>query len=261
MTRHILLSNDDGVNAHGLNLMAEILGARDDLRVTVVAPTDQQSASSHSLTLRVPLRVVEYGPGRYGVTGTPTDSVLVAVEHILKDDPPDLVISGVNHGSNMGEDVTYSGTVAAALEGAIIGLPSYALSCTSWNPRSWGAVEAYLTHHIDDLLGMPLPPGCLLNVNIPDIPAHEVRGIRVCPLGSRRYDDVIREQLDPRGRPYLWIGGSGPTWEDVPNTDAVLNQQGFVVITPLHVDMTHREALERLEGLDREGPLGGEEAP
>ncbi|MBU1675415.1 5'/3'-nucleotidase SurE, partial [bacterium] len=114
MIRHILLSNDDGIDAHGLNLLARVLSERDDIRVTTVAPADQQSASSHSLTLRVPLRVIDYGDGRFAVTGTPTDSVLVGVEHILKDDPPDAVISGVNHGSNMGEDVTYSGTVAAA---------------------------------------------------------------------------------------------------------------------------------------------------
>ncbi len=256
MTRHILLSNDDGIEAHGLNLLARVLAERGDVRVSVVAPSEQQSASSHSLTIRNPIRVLDCGPGRWAVTGTPTDSVLVAVEHILRDDPPDLVISGINHGANMGEDVTYSGTVAAALEGAILGFPSYALSCASWHPRDWGAAEAFVRHHLDDLLAVPMPGNALLNVNIPDIPASEVRGIRTCPLGHRRYKDVITEQTDPRGRPYLWIGGRGPTWEQIPDTDAVLLQQGFVVVTPLRVDLTHSELLVGMGGLDLGGPLG-----
>ena len=254
-TRHILLSNDDGIEAHGLNLLAGILAERDDVRVTVVAPSEQQSASSHSLTIRDPLRVIPAGEGRYAVTGTPTDCVLVAIEHILRDDPPDLVISGINHGSNMGEDVTYSGTVAAALEGAILGLPSYAMSCAAWHPRDWGAAEAFVRGHLDDLLAIPLPHFALVNVNFPDIPASEVRGIRVCPLGSRRYRDVITEQTDPRGHPYVWIGGRGPHWEDLPGTDAVLLQDGYVVVTPLRVDLTHVEMLPRMRGLDADGPL------
>ncbi len=255
MTRHILLSNDDGVDAHGLNLMARVLSERDDIRVTIVAPADQQSASSHSLTLRVPLRVIAYDDDRYAVTGTPTDCVLVGVEHILKDDPPDVVISGVNHGANMGEDVTYSGTVAAALEGAILGLPSYAVSCTSWRPEHWDGVEAFLRGHLDALLDQELAHNTLLNINIPDLPANEIRGVRVVPLGSRQYSDVITEQLDPRGNPYLWISGNGPTWDAAPGTDATLNQEGYVVVTPLRVDLTHERMLDRLTGLNHEGPL------
>jgi 5'-nucleotidase len=255
--KHVLLSNDDGIDAFGLNLLARVLGERDDLRVTVVAPSEQQSASSHSLTMRDPLRVIEHGPGRYAVTGTPTDSVLVAVEHVLRDDPPDLVLSGVNHGSNMGEDVTYSGTVAAALEGAILGLPSIALSCTSWEPRTWDGVEAWLRHDLPALIDTALPHHALLNVNIPDLPAAELRGTRVCRLGSRRYHDVITEQVDPRGRPFLWIGGTGPTWEDVPDSDAVLNHQGYVVVTPLQVDLTHFALLDELSVLNQDGPPGG----
>jgi len=255
MIRHILLSNDDGIDAHGLKLLAQVLSERDDMRITVVAPADQQSASSHSLTLRAPLRVVDYGDARYAVTGTPTDSVLVACEHILKDDPPDAVISGVNHGSNMGQDVTYSGTVAAALEGAIFGLPSYALSCTAHHPAHWDGVEAFLRGHMDDLLAQELAPNSLLNINIPDLPADKIRGVRVAPLGSREYHDVITEQLDPRGKPYLWIGGNGPTWDSCPGTDATLLHEGYVVVTPLRVDLTHEHMLANLKGLDHEGPL------
>jgi 5'-nucleotidase len=255
MIRHILLSNDDGVDAYGLKLLARVLGERDDTRVTVVAPADQQSATSHSLTLRDPLRVIDYGDNRYAVTGTPTDSVLVACEHILKDDPPDAVISGVNHGSNMAQDVTYSGTVAAALEGAIYGVPSYAISCTSHRPQHWDGVETFLRGHVDNLLAQDLPRGCLLNINIPDLPANEIHGVRVARLGSRKYHDVITEQTDPRGNPYIWIGGNGPTWEPTPDTDAMLNQQGYVAITPLRVDMTHEPMIARLESLNHEGPL------
>ncbi len=255
MTRHILLSNDDGLDAFGLNLLARVLDERDDIRVTVVAPADQQSATSHSLTLRDPLRIIDYGDNRYAVTGTPTDSVLVACEHILKNDPPDAVISGVNHGANMAQDVTYSGTVAAALEGAIFGVPSYAISCTSHRPEHWDGVEAFLRGHIDDLLDQDIPRGCLINVNIPDLPAGKIRGVRVGPLGSRKYHDVITEQLDPRGNPYIWIGGNGPTWDSTPGTDATLNHEGYVAITPLRVDLTHESVLTEIEGLNHEGPL------
>ena len=255
MTRHILLSNDDGVDAFGIKLLASVLAEHDDFRVTVVAPADQQSATSHSLTLRNPLRVIDYGDNRYSVTGTPTDSVLVACEHILKDDPPDVVISGVNHGANMGQDVTYSGTVAAALEGAIFGLPSYAISCASHRPEHWDAVETFLRGHIDDLLSQPLPRGCLLNINIPDIPADQVRGVRVAPLGSRKYHDVITEHLDPRGNPYIWIGGNGPTWEPTPGTDATLIREGYVAVTPLRVDLTQGSMIAKLADLNHEGPL------
>lgn len=255
MTRHILLSNDDGLDAFGLNLLARVLADRDDVRVSVVAPADQQSATSHSLTLRDPLRIIEAGEGRWAVTGTPTDSVLVACEHILCDDPPDAIISGVNHGSNMAQDVTYSGTVAAALEGAIYGVPSYAVSCTSHRPEHWDGVEAFLRGHLSDLLEQPLPYGCLLNINIPDLPPDQIKGVRVGPLGSRKYHDVITEQLDPRGHPYIWIGGNGPTWETTPGTDAALNHAGYVAITPLRVDLTHEAVLPTLGALNHEGRL------
>lgn len=253
--KHILLTNDDGVDAYGLGLLAEMLAENPDYRLSVVAPASQQSASSHSLTLHSPLRVLEKGEGRWAVTGTPTDSVLVGVEHVLKDDPPDLVISGVNHGANMGEDVTYSGTVAAALEGSILGLPSYAISCTSHQPREWGAVKEFLRHRLGSFLERPLPRHSLLNINIPPIAAAEVKGIRVVPLGSRIYQDVISVHTDPRGEPYIWIGGNGPVWDRKPETDATLNAQGYISVTPLKVDMTNAALLGRLKDLDLEGPL------
>jgi 5'/3'-nucleotidase len=253
MSRHILLSNDDGIQAHGLKLLAWILQDLPDTRVTIVAPADQQSASSHSLTLRDPLRITQHAVNAYAVSGTPTDSVLVAVEHILKDDKPDFVFSGVNHGSNMGEDVTYSGTVAAAMEGTLLGIPSYAISTTAHNPQHWDGTEAFLRSYLEKLMSMPPVANCLINVNIPDLPPEELKGVRAAPLGSRRYHDVITAKTDPRGNPYVWISGGGPDWENIPDSDAVLNQAGYVVLTPLNVDYTHHAMLERLSTLNIDG--------
>ncbi len=252
---HLLLSNDDGIQATGLRVLESTLRASGRYRVTVVAPSDQQSASSHSLTLTNPLRVLDQGPGRYAVTGTPTDCVLVAIEHILRGDRPDFVLSGINHGPNMGEDVIYSGTVAAAMEGAILGIPSVALSLAAWHPRDWSGAAAFVHDGLPALIDAPLGPGVLLNVNIPELPPHAVRGVRVARLGSRVYHDVVTQQVDPRGRPFLWIGGAGPTWVDADDTDAALSRQGYVVVTPLKIDLTHHDLLGPLAGLERDGGL------
>jgi 5'-nucleotidase len=251
--RHVLISNDDGIEARGIQLLASVMVSLPDTRVTVVAPSDQQSASSHSLTLTRPLRILERGEGRYAVTGTPTDSVLVAVEKILKDDPPDIVLSGVNHGPNMGEDVIYSGTVAAAMEGAILGIPSVAISLASWHPTDFSGAEAFLREWLPGILDRPLQPGMLLNINVPEGPPRSLRGVRVVRLGTRVYHDVITDQTDPRGKPYFWIGGHGPTWSDDPDTDHAAVESGFVSITPLVVDFTHYQHLAHLEHLERTG--------
>lgn len=253
-TPHILVTNDDGIHARGLQVLEQALRETGRYRLTVVAPSDQQSASSHSLTLTTPVRVLELGEGRYAVTGTPTDCVLVAVEHILRDDRPDFVVSGINHGPNMGEDVTYSGTVAAAMEGAILGIPSYALSLAAWHPRDWSGAAAFVRERLPGILARPLGPGALLNINLPERPAAEWRGVRVARLGSRVYHDVITQQVDPRGRPFLWISGHGPTWAADPDTDFALSQQGYVVVTPLKIDLTHHELLPLLSGLESDGP-------
>ena len=225
----------------------------DRYRLTVVAPADQQSASSHSLTLLNPVRVIEHGEGRFAVTGTPTDCVMVAVEHLLRDDRPDVVLSGINHGPNMGEDVIYSGTVAAAMEGAILGLPGVALSLAAWEPQEWSGAAAFVRAQLPDILAYPLGPGALLNINIPEGTPDQIRGVRVARLGSRVYHDVVTEQIDPRGRPFLWISGAGPTWQQEPETDFVLSRQGYVVVTPLKVDFTHHALLAGLACLEREG--------
>ena len=250
---HVLISNDDGIDAPGLKVLVDTIRSMDGYRVTVVAPSDQQSASSHSLTLTSPLRILERGEGCYAVTGTPTDSVLVAMEKILRSDPPDIVLSGINHGPNMGEDVIYSGTVAAATEGTMIGLPSYALSLAEWGPKDFSGAAGFLRCCLADILAYPLPKGTLLNINIPERPFEEIQGVRVTRLGNRVYQNVITDQIDPHGRPYLWIGGQGPTWKQENGTDYCAIEQGYVSITPLMVDMTDHETRTRLSVLDRDG--------
>ena len=221
-------------------------------RVTVIAPSDQQSASSHSLTLTSPLRILDRGPGRYAVTGTPTDTVLVAMEKILRSDPPDIVLSGINHGPNMGEDVIYSGTVAAAMEGTMFGLPSYAFSLAAWHPTDFSGAAEFLRSMLPEILAFPLTKGSLLNINIPDGPPSAIRGIRVTRLGSRVYQNVITDQVDPHGRPYLWIGGQGPTWEREQGTDYSSVEQGYVSLTPLLVDLTHHGLHQEMKVLERD---------
>ncbi len=251
--KHVLISNDDGIDAHGLAVLEETILAMPGYRVSVVAPSDQQSASSHSLTLTSPLRILDRGPGRYAVTGTPTDTVLVAMEKILRSDPPDIVLSGINHGPNMGEDVIYSGTVAAAMEGTMFGLPSYAISLGAWHPTDFSGAASFLLRMLPEVLAFPLRKGTLLNINIPDGPPENIKGIRVTRLGSRVYQNVITDQVDPHGKPYLWIGGQGPTWEREQGTDYCSVEQGYVSLTPLMVDLTHYGLHEEMKGLERDG--------
>ncbi len=251
--KHVLISNDDGIDAHGLAVLEEVIRSMPGFRVSVIAPSDQQSASSHSLTLTSPLRILDRGPGRYAVTGTPTDTVLVAIEKILRSDPPDIVLSGINHGPNMGEDVIYSGTVAAAMEGTMFGLPSYAFSLAAWHPTDFSGAAEFLRRMLPEILAFPLTKGSLLNINIPDGPPSAIKGIRVTRLGSRVYQNVITDQVDPHGRPYLWIGGQGPTWEREQGTDYSSVEQGYVSLTPLLVDLTHHGLHQQMKVLERDG--------
>ncbi len=251
-TKHVLISNDDGIDAHGLAVLEETIRSMPEFRVSVVAPSDQQSASSHSLTLTSPLRILDRGSGRYAVTGTPTDTVLVAMEKILRSDPPDIVLSGINHGPNMGEDVIYSGTVAAAMEGTMFGLPSYAFSLGAWHPTDFSGAAEFLRQMLPEILAFPLVPGSLMNINIPDGPPSSIKGIRVTRLGSRVYQNVITDQVDPHGKPYFWIGGQGPTWEREQGTDYSAVEEGYVSLTPLMVDLTHYGLHQEMKTLERD---------
>lgn len=248
--RHILISNDDGINAPGLHALEDALARLPQFRVTVVAPHDQQSASSHALTLTRPLRILDSGKDRYAVTGTPTDSVLVAMEKILVDDRPDIVLSGINHGPNMGEDVTYSGTVAAAVEGTMFGIPSYALSLAKWHPTDFSGAQDFLVENLEKILAFPLRKGTLMNINLPDGPIDKFKGIRTTRLGNRVYQNVITDQVDPRGNPYFWIGGEGPTWKRENGTDYAAVDDAYVSLTPLLVDLTHYGLQQEMKSLE-----------
>jgi 5'-nucleotidase len=254
---HILLCNDDGLQADGLQLLrSELRKACPDFRITTVAPDREQSAASHALTLTDPLRVEEHGEDQFAVSGTPTDCVLIALHGLLRECRPDVVISGINHGPNMGEDVHYSGTVAGAFEGRVLGLPGIAISLASrQRPFDFSGARQFVAEVLPSWLNEGFDRGTLLNVNIPSLPTEEIAGIRFCPLGSREYHDVVVRKEDPRGRAYYWIGGGDSlTISRDENTDFVLSAQGFVTVTPLHVDITDYKRLVELKGLQRSWP-------
>lgn len=246
----ILLSNDDGYHAPGLEVLEAIARTLSD-DVWVVAPADEQSAASHSLTITRPLRIRQHGDKRYSVSGTPTDAVAMAIGHIMKDCRPDLVLSGVNRGANLAEDVTYSGTVAAAMEGAIYGVRSIALSQVyakeaMGDAVPFGAAAQWGERVIRSLLAVPARRNMLVNVNFPAIDADQVKGVRVVRQGFHAVDRTsIVEGRDPRGYPYYWFG-LGMS-ESVPEgTDLEAISHGYIAVTPLHYDLTHDGSMESL---------------
>ena len=245
--KRILISNDDGIHAPGIKALAESLSALGE--VSIMAPLTEQSATSHSLTLYRPLRVKEMGPRTYAVEGTPTDCVLLAVREFLPQ-RPDLVVSGVNQGPNMGEDVIYSGTVAAAMEGAILGVPSIAVSLASWEVFDFAPAAAIARAAAEAMLAAGPPARFLVNMNIPPLPLEEIRGVRVTRLGTRVYNDAIVKKTDPSGRAYYWIGGAKPSWEPGEDTDFAAVEAGYVSLTPLLLDITAAAGFDFLRGLD-----------
>lgn len=244
-----LCTNDDGILAHGLDCLvraAEQIG-----EVTVVAPDREQSATSHSLTLHHPLRPVARGPARYQVDGTPTDCVMLAVEALMPE-RPDFVLSGINHGQNMGEDVLYSGTVAAAMEGLALGIPSIAISFAGGDLRAdvsrleeQISVLVPLLRHLTSLT--PFPPDTLLNINLPPVPPAELRGVRLTRLGRRVYSNSIQPMHDPWGRSIYWIGGGEISWQGPSDSDFQAISERWISVTPLHLDLTHRDMLDTAE--------------
>ena len=241
----LLCTNDDGILAAGLESLvraAEPIG-----EVTVVAPDREQSATSHSLTLHHPLRPVKRGERRWQVDGTPTDCVMLAVEALMPE-RPDFVLSGINHGQNMGEDVLYSGTVAAAMEGLSLGIPSIAVSFAGGDLRADVSMLAEqvpaLTTLFRHLLTLPrLPKDTLLNVNLPPLPSTEVRGVRLTRLGRRVYSDSLKPMSDPWGRDIYWIGGGSAAWTGEADSDFQAVRDGYISVTPLHLDLTHFDVL------------------
>jgi 5'-nucleotidase len=244
---HILVTNDDGILSPGLQVLAEACRAVGS--VTVVAPDREQSAQSHALTLTRPLRPVRRPDGTWQVDGTPTDCVLLAVEAPLVPERPSFVFSGINHGPNMGEDVLYSGTVSAAMEATVLGIPGVAFSFAGRRDdliAGYRDVVAGLVQRIVSL--KELPANTLLNINLPGIPADEVQGVRVVRSGSRFFQNGIAKHQDPWGRDVYWVGGGTITWTGEEDTDHAVVREGHIAITPLHLDLTAHAQLDTVRG-------------
>ena len=240
----ILVTNDDGYLAVGLKALTKTLSKLG--RVVVVAPQWEQSGTSHSLTLYRPLRTKKIANDIYAVSGTPTDAVMIAAYCILKK-RPDVLVSGINHGPNMGDDVTYSGTVAAAMEGTILDIPSIAISLASKNgiemadSRKFAKAASFAAKLVKAVAKYGIPKSTLLNVNVPFGPKADSRKFRVTRLGKREYHDVITEKIDPRGEPYFWIAGHYKVTDDAADTDYGAIKSNTISVTPLNIDLTDKE--------------------
>ncbi|HET9843288.1 MAG TPA: 5'/3'-nucleotidase SurE [Gammaproteobacteria bacterium] len=243
----ILLSNDDGVNAPGLRVLAKSLEKLGHIKV--VAPDRDRSAASHSLTIDAPLRMTELENGFVAINGTPTDCVHLAIRGYLKE-APDMVVSGINSGSNLGDDVLYSGTVAAAIEGRFLGYPTIAVSLagveggelTHYETAGW-----YIARIVSELFANPLHKDVILNVNVPDLPLEQTKGIQVTRLGLRHLAEGVLTTKDPRGKVVYWVAPAGPGSDAGPGTDFYAIQQGYVSVTPLKTDLTDKQQLPILE--------------
>ncbi len=250
VSKTILCTNDDGYLAPGLGLLTRV--ATQLGRVVVVAPDREQSGASHALTVHRPLRIRETGDGVYHVDGTPTDCVLLALGGAILDETPDLVLSGVNHGPNLGEDVLYSGTVAAAMEATMLGIPSVAVSFATDEFEPPGEeYEIVLSQLLTGILRRrDFPTGTLLNVNIPPVPPAEIRGVRVTTLGQRVYIESLTRSRDPYGREYFWIGGGKSRWSGGEDSDFRAIAAGYISLTPLQLDLTNYKLLEEIGAWD-----------
>jgi len=243
----ILVSNDDGVEAAGIIVLAKAMKKLGS--VVVSAPMNEQSAKSHSLTMREPVRVVRRPEGWYGVGGTPADSVYMALHHLCSS-PPDWVVSGINAGGNLGDDVVYSGTVAAAREAALNGIPSLAVSLViAGDTPHWETAAEISTRVIEMMSAEKLPKGTFLNLNIPDRPLSDVVGLAVTSLGNRHYKSEVDRRQDPRGHAYYWIGGPPDGFSGSEHSDGVMLNEGWATLTPLKVDTTDYASMDRLASM------------
>lgn len=242
----VLLTNDDGIFAKGLRKLKD--GLEKICDVFVVAPDKEKSTSSHSLTLTHPLRFKNISSTEISVDGTPTDCVILAVRGILKR-RPDIIVSGINHGPNLGDDVLYSGTVAAAMEGTLLGIKSVAVSLVSEHRFDFSASAKFAAALVQRICKIGLPPETFLNVNIPD--GEKLEGIKITKLGKRIYKDYAEERVDHNGKPYFWIDGE-LEWEKGKNTDFDAIEKGLVSITPLHLDLTNHKAIKRIKRWEKD---------
>ncbi len=247
----ILVTNDDGISSQGIRILSKALKSVGD--VYVVAPETEQSAVAHALTLHKPLKFEKINKKRYFINGTPTDCVIIGVNKLLPH-KPDLIVSGINNGANLGDDVTYSGTVAAAMEGTLLGIPSIAISLVGEplndkshrnKPSGFRAAADFAKKLSKMVLEKGLPNDTLLNVNVPESP--KIKGVKLTKQGKRAYDNSIQELSNPRGRKHYWIGGGMPLWSAGENTDFEAVKNGFISITPVHLDLTNYKALKHLK--------------
>ncbi|MDT8387615.1 MAG: 5'/3'-nucleotidase SurE [Thiogranum sp.] len=250
---HILISNDDGYRAPGLRCLATALQAVAE--ITVVAPERDRSGASNSLTLDSPIRAHTAGNGFTYVDGTPTDCVHLALTGLL-DVEPDMVVSGINAGANLGDDVIYSGTVAAAMEGRFLGLPAIAVSLVSADPDHFGTAATVILRLLERLNLEPIPANTILNVNVPGVPFEQLRGWQVTRLGNRHKAEPVIRETDPRGRPIYWVGPAGNEQDSGPGTDFHAVRNGFVSVTPIQVDLTRHDALDTVRRCLGEGWTG-----
>ncbi|NNG02884.1 MAG: 5'/3'-nucleotidase SurE [Inquilinus sp.] len=248
MSLRILLTNDDGIHSTGFGVLERIAAALSD-DVWVCAPEQEQSATSHSLTIHRPLRLRQVSERRFAADGTPTDCVLLAVNHVLKDHRPDLVLSGVNHGRNIAEDVTYSGTIAAAMEATLLGIRAVALSqeFSEDGPPYWSTAEKWGPDAVRRATSVDWPPGVLVNVNFPAREADDIKGFSVVPHGFRKIGDDLSERVDPRGRTYFWIGTTRADEQASGETDTHALRKGLIPVTPLFMNLSHDPTIAALK--------------
>jgi len=247
---HILLTNDDGINAPGIKALWQELSQI--ARITVVAPDSEKSASSQAITVHHPIWVDKNGIAgpdicAWQVSGTPTDCVKVALEALLINDHPDIIVSGINQGANLGTDVLYSGTVSAAIEGALHGLPSIAMSLDSWNLFDFRPAARAARTIVEKTVSHSLPPNTLLNVNVPAINENQLQGFAVTKLGVRNYENTFEQRQDPRSRIYYWMSGRLSETENHPDSDIVAVKNGKVSVTPVHFDLTNYGIMNQLK--------------
>lgn len=240
------MCNDDGIRSEGIVALADAL--RELGTVYVVAPDRERSAVSHALTLSHPLRIEKTGTRIYSIDGTPTDCINLAVNGILRGKKISLVASGINKGANLGDDITYSGTVSAAMEGTLLGIPSIAVSLVSRNHFRFDVAAEFAARVARKVLRKGLPKDTLLNINIPDVSREEIREVRVTRQGKRIYGDSIVAKKDPRGRKYYWIGGDNLARQDIPGSDLEAIERNCISVTPIHMDLTNYGSMRALRG-------------
>lgn len=245
----VLLTNDDGIDAPGIALLEKLIAPL-VRELWVIAPRYEQSATSHALTIQTPLRVHHLGERRKAVAGTPTDAALLALRHVMKE-PPDLVLSGINRGANIGGDVLYSGTVGAAMEAALLGVPAIAFSQNRVPHREarWHTAEAHLVSVLQQILTREWPTDVIVNVNFPDVEPEHVQGVQVVPQGRRKPGGRLVEGTDPRGDAYIWVSTEKEQAYSTPGSDEDLIEEGWITVTPLGVDLTDRATLDRFADL------------